>query len=486
MKKHVLAHLKHSSNVVAINNGGSSGRCLGNKKFYNQRQFHIKKQIEQPKRVVVTGLGVVSPLGCEVNTFWNDLTKAKSGIKIAPQNFEQLSDKEKNIWSKLQSRVGGYIDQIGLDKALDKCLACTEQTNRSKSIQKSRLSKFIQFGMIAATEALNDSKLQIDEALKPYVGVSMGSSLGAAAEIGEAYSLVDNEQQKKVSPVFYPRVLNNMASGYIAMQHDLQGPLLSMSTACATGAHSIGEAYQMIKYNQAKVMLCGGCENSIYPVFYVGFARARALTTNLDPEKASRPFDKDRDGFIMSEGAGCLVLEELEHALNRGARIYAEIGGYGASGDAYHPTAPSPDGKAAISAMRNALNESILDISIEDINHVNCHATSTPTGDKVELSAVQTLFKDASQKVYINSLKGALGHMLGAAGASESVGTVLSIYHNIIPPTLNFENLDEDITLSDNIEIVSNQSKQTQLTAALCNSFGFGGTNSSILFCRYK
>ena len=279
-----------------------------------------------------------------------------------------------------------------------------------------------------------------------------------------------------------------MAAGYIAMQHDLQGPMVSCSTACATGAHSIGEAFQFIKYGQGKIMLAGGCENSYYPIFYVGFARARALSGITDPQTSSRPFDKSRDGFVMSEGAGCLVLEELDHALERGARIYAEIVGYGTAADAYHPTTPSPDGRAAITAMKNALNDSIVDINLNDIDHVNCHATSTPAGDKVELQAIQSLFAESGQTVYVNSMKGSLGHMLGAAGAVESVGTVLSIYNNSIPPTLNFETLDDDLTgiEKSNIQIVKGQSCNTNVRAALCNSFGFGGTNSSLLFAKYQ
>lgn len=278
-----------------------------------------------------------------------------------------------------------------------------------------------------------------------------------------------------------------MAAGYIAMQHDLQGPMMSCSTACATGAHSIGEAFQFIRHGHGKVMLAGGCENSFYPVFYVGFNRARALSSRNDPQTASRPFDKNRDGFVMSEGAGCLVLEELEHAQSRGAKIYAEIVGYGASGDAYHPTAPSPDGRAAMAAMRNAIHDSIVDVKLSDINHVNCHATSTPAGDKVELFAIQKLFENENQPIYVNSMKGSLGHMLGAAGASESVGTVLSIYHNKIPHTLNFEQVDEDSNLNVNkVRIVAKEPLETEVKAALCNSFGFGGTNASLLFVKYN
>ncbi|KAG2392336.1 hypothetical protein C9374_012588 [Naegleria lovaniensis] len=450
---------------------------------HNIRNFHLKKDLPTPKRVVVTGVGVVSPLGLSVETFWQNMLNGKCGIKNLP--FDTFTEREQAIWTKIGNKIGGYIDPVELDSKLDQCLAFTESSNREKSITKSRLSKFIQFGMVAAYESIIDSGLDIKSLDKTQIGVSMGSSLGAGEEMGEAYMLVENEQHKKVSPVFYPRILNNMAAGYIAMQHDLQGPMMSCSTACATGAHSIGEAFQFIRQGHGKVMLAGGCENSFYPVFYVGFNRARALSSGNDPETASRPFDKNRDGFVMSEGAGCLVLEELEHAQSRGAKIYAELVGYGTSGDAYHPTAPSPDGRAAMTAMRNAIRDSIVDVKLSDINHVNCHATSTPAGDKVELFAIQKLFEN-DHPIYVNSMKGSLGHMLGAAGASESVGTVLSIYHNKIPHTLNFERVDDDSNLDSNkVRIVAKDPLEIEVKAALCNSFGFGGTNASLLFAKY-
>ncbi len=415
------------------------------------------------KRIVITGMGMVTPLGSGVETSWNHLMESKSGIR-AIQSFD-VSD----LTAKIGGQVPGGETAHGLFNA-DDWVTPREQR---------RMDTFILYGLVAAIQAVEDSGWKPeDEETRCRTGVLIGSGIGGLSEISRAAVLVDNGKSRKVSPFFIPASLINLVSGHVSIKYGFKGPNHAVVTACSSGAHAIGDAARMIMWGDADVMVAGGTEAAICRLGMTGFAQARALSTkyNDTPEKASRPLDKDRDGFVMGDGAGIVVLEELEHARKRGAKIYAEVVGYGMSGDANHITAPAADGNGAYRCMRAALKRA--ELNPEDIDYVNAHGTSTPLGDEIELGAVKRVFGDSVYKLSMSSTKSAIGHLLGAAGAVESIFSILAIRNGVVPPTLNLDNPSEGC----DIDLVPHQPKERKVRAALSNSFGFGGTNASLVF----
>jgi 3-oxoacyl-[acyl-carrier-protein] synthase II len=414
------------------------------------------------RRVVVTGLGLVTPLGADVETAWKNILDGKSGA--GPITHFDASDQKCRIACEVKPADHEY----GFDpnKRVD------------HKVQR-QVDPFIVYGIDAAGQAIEDAGLtDMDEATKLRAGCSIGSGIGGLPGI-ESESLVLHEKGPgRVSPHFVHGRLINLISGQVSIKYGLMGPNHAVVTACSTGAHSIGDAARMIKDDDADIMLAGGAEATICPIGIAGFAQARALSTNFNdqPEKASRPYDKDRDGFVMGEGAGVVVLEEYEHAKARGAKIYAEVVGYGLSGDAHHVTAPHPEGSGAYRSMEMALKKSGLQPS--DIDYINAHGTSTPLGDELELGAVRRLFGNAIGSLSMSSTKSAIGHLLGGAGAVESIFCILALRDQIVPPTLNLDNPSEGTA---GVDLVPHKAKQRQVRAVLNNSFGFGGTNASLI-----
>ncbi len=414
------------------------------------------------RRVVVTGLGLVTPLGADVETTWKNILASKSGA--GPITHFDASDQKCRIACEVKPADHEY----GFDpnKRVD------------HKVQR-QVDPFIVYGIDAAGQAIEDAGLtEMDEATKLRAGVSIGSGIGGLPGI-ESESLVLHEKGPgRVSPHFVHGRLINLISGQVSIKYGLMGPNHAVVTACSTGAHSIGDAARMIAMDDADIMLAGGAEATICPIGIAGFAQARALSTafNDQPEKASRPYDKDRDGFVMGEGAGVVVLEEYEHAKARGAKIYAEVIGYGLSGDAHHVTAPHPEGSGAYRSMEMALRKSGLQPS--DIDYINAHGTSTPLGDELELGAVRKLFGNAIGSLSMSSTKSAIGHLLGGAGAVESIFCILAMRDQIVPPTLNLDNPSEG---TQGVDLVPHKAKQRPVRAVLNNSFGFGGTNASLI-----
>ena len=406
------------------------------------------------RRVVVTGLGTINPLGNTVEKSWNSLTNSKSGIsKINKFDVDSYPCK-----------IAGTIDDSDIN-------------NEIVSLRDQRkIDRFILLGLIAAEEAISDSGFISDEKSSLRSGVMVGSGIGGLDTIYKNSSILDNMGLRKISPFFIPSSLINLLSGQISIKYNLKGPNSSPVTACATGTHAIGDSFTLIKNNKADLMVCGGAEAAVCPLGISGFSAARALcdTFNDFPEKGSRPWDKDRSGFVMGEGAGVLVLEELEHAKKRNANIYCEVKGYGMSGDAYHITKPSEDGNGGYRAMQMALNESLL--NSEDIGYVNAHGTSTPVGDAIELSAVEKLFR-SNKNLFMSSNKSAIGHLLGAAGAVEAIFSIKSIQTETLPPTLNLNNPDS----KSEINLIPHESVSESVKNIISNSFGFGGTNASLV-----
>ncbi|WP_225073470.1 beta-ketoacyl-ACP synthase II [Desulfuromonas sp. CSMB_57] len=406
------------------------------------------------RRVVVTGIGVVSPLGTGTGKNWQALLQGQSGI--GPITRFDASD--------LPTRIAGEVKDFNAEDYIDK-----------KEIKKMDL--FIQFAIGAADEALKDSGLQITDANAERVGVLVGAGLGGLPTIEKYHEAYLEGGYKKISPFFIPMLITNLAPGHISMRCGAKGPNLSSVSACATGTHSIGDAYQIIRRGDADAMIAGGTESTITPLAVGGFAVMRALSTrNDDPRGASRPFDKQRDGFVMSEGAGILVLEEFEAAKARGARIYAEVCGYGLTGDAYHLTAPAPGGEGAARCMAMALRNA--GIAPEEVDYINAHGTSTPFNDLYETMAIKTVFGDHARKLMVSSTKGMTGHALGAAGGLEAAFMALAIHRDEVPPTINYEEPDPECDL----DYVPNEARQAPVRVALSNSFGFGGTNATLLF----
>ncbi len=404
------------------------------------------------RRVVVTGLGVVSPVGIGVQPAWSNLIAGKSGItritKFDPSNFS--------------SQIAGEV------KDFDVSLYLPAKEAR-------RMDTFIQYGLAAAIEAVKDSGIEATEENAERIGVSIGSGIGGLGLIEQTNDTYDEGGPRKVSPFFIPGTIINMISGNLSIMFGFKGPNVSIVTACTTGTHSIGDAARMIEYGDADVMVAGGAEAAITELSVAGFASARALSSrNDDPATASRPWDKDRDGFVIGEGAGVMVLEEYESAKKRGAKIYAELTGYGMSADAYHMTAPNMDGPRR--SMRNAMNNA--GVNPDEVQFVNAHGTSTPLGDANETNAIKAAFGDHAKNIVVNSTKSMTGHLLGGAGGLESVFTVLSIYNQISPPTINIFNQDPECDL----DFCANTARDMKIDVALKNNFGFGGTNGSLVF----
>jgi 3-oxoacyl-[acyl-carrier-protein] synthase II len=418
--------------------------------------------MDMSRRVVVTGLGLVTPLGCGVKTVWDKLVAGKSGLG-AIQSFD-VSD----LPAKVAAQVPRGETTSGLFNA-DDWVAPKDQR---------KMDDFILFGLTAATQAVEDSgwKPTNDED-RERTGVLIGSGIGGLQTIYETSKILLEKGPRRVSPFFIPASLINLASGQLSIKYGFKGPNHSVVTACSTGAHAIGDATRLIQLGDADVMVAGGAEAAICRLGMAGFAAARALSTNFNdtPTRASRPWDKDRDGFVMGEGSGIVVLEEYEHAKKRGAKIYAEIVGYGMSGDAHHITAPADDGNGGFRSMSAALRSAKL--NVEDIDYVNAHGTSTPLGDEIELGAVKRLFGDHARKLSMSSTKSAIGHLLGAAGSVEAIFCMLAIRDQVAPPTLNLENPSDGC----DIDLVPLQAKQRPIRRALSNSFGFGGTNASLI-----
>ena len=414
------------------------------------------------KRVVVTGIGLVTPLGCGVKESWDGITNARSGL--CGITLCDVSD--------LPARVAGEVPR-GMNAGE------FNADNYIEPKEQKKMDDFIHFAFGAASQAVDDAGIAgLSDEQKLRTGVMIGSGIGGLHIIEETVLMMKEKGPRRVSPFFIPAALINLASGQISIKYGFKGPNHAVVTACSTGAHAIGDAARLIQYGDADVMLAGGAEATICRIGLAGFAAARALSTgyNETPTKASRPWDKGRDGFVMGEGSGVVVLEEYEHAKKRGAKIYAELVGYGLSGDAYHITAPAPEHEGAGRAMGNALKRAGL--NPEDIDYINAHGTSTPLGDELELQAVKNLFGDAAYKLSMSSTKSAIGHLLGAAGAVEAIFSILAIQDQVAPPTLNLDDPSDGCDL----DLVAHQAKPRKIRAALSNSFGFGGTNASLVF----
>ena len=415
------------------------------------------------RRVVVTGIGAVTPLGAGVDNIWGRILNGESGAGTI-QGFD-VSD----LGVKIACEV-----PIG-----DRESGAFNPDDHVAPKDQRKMDQFIIYGIGAADEAIADAGWTPDsEEELERTGVMIGSGIGGLETIAEAAMLLRNKGPRRVSPFFIPSSLINLASGQVSIKYGYKGPNHAPVTACSTGAHAIGDASRLIGFGDADVMIAGGAEAAVCRLGIAGFAAARALSTdfNDEPTRASRPWDKDRDGFVMGEGAGVVVLEEYEHAKARGAKIYAEIAGYGLSGDAHHITSPPPDGNGGYRAMQSALRNA--EMNIEDIDYINAHGTSTPLGDEIELGAVKRLFGDHAYKLSMSSTKSAIGHLLGAAGAVEAIFSVKAIRDGVAPPTLNLENPSDGC----DIDLVPLQAKERTIDAALSNSFGFGGTNASVIF----
>ena len=416
------------------------------------------------RRVVVTGLGMLTPLGNGVDINWKRLISGAVGIKKI-LNFD-VSDIPCKIAGQIPSK--DEDPEAGLD--MDQWLDPREQK---------RVDRFIAYGIISAIQAVEDSGLlSLSENQKNRSGVILGSGIGGLETIAKTTELMNEKGPRKISPFFIPSALINLLSGQVSIKYGFKGPNHSVVTACSTGAHAIGDASRIIKYGDADVMVAGGAEAACCRIGMAGFAAARALSTNFNdnPLEASRPWDKDRDGFVMGEGSGVLVLEEREHALSRGAKIYAEIKGYGMSGDAHHITAPAVSGDGGFRAMQSALKDSKLKIS--DLDYINAHGTSTPLGDMIELKAIRRLLNNDVKNISVSSTKSATGHLLGAAGAIEAIYSILSIVNQTVPPTNNLINPDKE---ANGFDLVPLRAKKRLIRNVLSNSFGFGGTNASLI-----
>jgi 3-oxoacyl-[acyl-carrier-protein] synthase II len=407
------------------------------------------------RRVVITGLGLITPLGIGVKESWMNILNGVSGIT----NITKFDA------SNFKSQVAGEVKNFNPDLYLN------PKDSR-------RMDTFMQFGLVAGIEAIKDSGLEVTEGNAERIGVSIGSGIGGINLIETTSDNFDQGGPRKVSPFFVPGTIINMISGNLSIMYGLKGPNISIVTACTTGTHSIGDASRMIEYGDADVMIAGGSEAAITELTVAGFSAAKALTQrNDDPKTASRPWDKDRDGFVIGEGAGVMVIEEYEHAKKRGAKIYCELGGYGMSADAYHITAPSIDGPKR--SMINAINNA--GINLDEVGYINAHGTSTQLGDLNETNAIKETFNKHAYNLVVNSTKSMTGHLLGGAGGIESVFTALAIHHQISPPTMNIFNQDSECDL----DFAANEAKEINIKAALKNNFGFGGTNGSLIFKKF-
>jgi len=410
------------------------------------------------KRVVVTGIGLITPLGIGVEDSWNSIIAGRAGIRRIT-HFDS---------SNFPTQIAGEVEGFNPEDYIE-----------PKEIKK--MDRFIHFAIAAATMAINDSGLKITDGNAEKVGVIVGSGIGGLHAIEHYHSVFLEKGPRRISPFFIPMLVINLASGQISIKFGAKGPNSAVATACATGSHSIGDAYKIIQRGDADAMIAGGTEAVITPLGIGGFNAMKTLSTrNDEPGKASRPFDIDRDGFVMGEGSGIVILESLESAMDRGVRIYAEIVGYGMTADAYHITSPAPGGEGAARCMQMTLKDGSVDPS--EVDYINAHGTSTKYGDEIETNAIKTVFREHSYKVAISSTKSMIGHLLGAAGGVEAAVTVLSIYNDIITPTINLDKPDPECDL----DYVPYKSRKMTINYALTNSFGFGGTNACLLFKKFK
>ncbi len=412
----------------------------------------------EKRRVVVTGLGALTPVGNSAEEYWAALVQGKSGIgpitKFDPKN--------------LPTRIAGEIRNFDPLKWVDKKDA-------------RRLDPYLKYAIACAAMAVEDAALNVEKVERTRFGVLVGSGIGGITTLLDSHKDILEQGPDRVSPFFIPMLIINMASGLISMRYGAKGPNSSVVTACATGNHAIGDAFKIIQRGDADIMIAGGAEAIITELTFAGFCQMKAMTTrNDEPTKASRPFDADRDGFVCSEGGGLLILESLEHALGRDARIYAEIVGYGMSSDAHHMTAPDPEGDGAARCMAEALRDA--GVAPTDVGYINAHGTSTPYNDKFETMAIKRVFGGHAKKLAVSSTKSMIGHLLGAAGGVEAIATLLAIYHGILPPTINYEKPDPDCDL----DYVPNQARKREVEVALSNAFGFGGTNATLAFRRFR
>ena len=408
------------------------------------------------RRVVVTGLGILCPVGLDVASAWDSILAGKSGI--GPIDSFDVS--------AFSVRFGGLVRDFDV-------------TDYLPLKEARKMDPFIHYGLAAGTQAIRDSGIEITADNADRIGVAIGSGIGGLGSIEKSHQSLLKGGPRRISPFFVPSSIINMVSGNLSIMFGLKGPNISLVTACSTATHSIGEAARLIAYGDADVMVAGGAEAAATPLGLGGFAAARALSTrNEDPAAASRPWDADRDGFVLGDGAGVLVLEEYEHARKRGARIYAELIGYGMSGDAYHMTQPAPGGEGAVRCMRNTIRDAGIDP--EQVDYINAHGTSTPTGDRAETEAVKATFGDHARTLAISSTKSMTGHLLGAAGGIEAVFTALAIRDQVAPPTINYQTPDPECDL----DYVPNEAREMKIDIAMSNSFGFGGTNGTIVFRR--
>ncbi|MAJ44395.1 MAG: beta-ketoacyl-[acyl-carrier-protein] synthase II [Candidatus Marinimicrobia bacterium] len=408
------------------------------------------------KRVVITGMGCLTPIGNSVKEFHNSIKTGKNGV--APIT---LFDTD-----LLSVKIAGEVKDLDMESFIERR-------------ELNRMDRFCAFGVIAADEAIHNSGLTKDNSNPERVGVIIGSGIGGIETLTDNHSKL-LRSPRRVSPLFIPMMICDIAPGHVSMRHGFKGPNYSVVSACATGTHAIGDAFRMIKYGDADAIVAGGTEASVVPISVAGFSNMKALTKNPDPNTASRPFDKERNGFVLGEGAGVLVLEELEHALKRNANILGEICGYGATGDAYHLTSPAPNGEGAARAMKMAINDA--QINTDEVNYINAHGTSTPFNDRNESIAIRTVFKNHANKLLVSSTKSMTGHLLGAAGGIEAIASILALKNGFIPPTINYKNFDFECDLN----YVPNQAIEKDINYAMSNTFGFGGHNGVLLFKRFE
>lgn len=409
------------------------------------------------KRVVITGLGAITPIGIGKENFWNALIEGKSGIGYITR-FDT---------TKFDTKIGAEIKDF-------------DPTDYINKKEAKRMDRFTQYAVAATKLALDDSKIDLDRINLDKVGVVVGAGIGGMETLETEFTKMKDRGPGRVSPFFIPMMISNMAPGQISMVFGFRGSTMAITTACASGTHALGESFEMIKAGKMDIIVTGGCESAITPISVAGFSSMKALSTrNDDPTKASRPFDKERSGFVMGEGAGILILEELSHALARGANIYGEVVGYGSTSDAFHITQPDPEARGAERAMRLALEEGEIDYL--EVGYINAHGTSTYFNDKLETLAIKNIFKEHAYDINISSTKSMTGHLLGAAGGIEAIATIMAIKEGIIPPTINYENIDEECDLN----YTPNKAVKRDIKYGLSNSLGFGGHNASILFKKY-
>ncbi len=410
------------------------------------------------RRVVITGTGMITPLGTGTEKSWKGFIEGRSAIrKITHFDTEGFP-----------CQIAGEVPDFNIDDFIE-------------TKEQKKMDRFIHLGLSAATMAVEDAELKVTESNAERIGVIVGAGVGGLATIERCTKILNERGPRRVTPFFIPMTIINLTAGQISIRFGAKGPNSAVATACASGTHAIGDAFKIIQRDLADVMICGGSEAVITPLGITGFTAMKALSTrNDEPERASRPFDKDRDGFVMGEGAGILIIEEMEHALNRGARIYAELVGYGLNSDASHITSPAPGGEGAARCMKSALKDA--SIGAEEINYINAHGTSTKYGDELETAAIKTVFGDHAYKLCVSSTKSMIGHLLGASGGVEAAICALSVYNNIIPPTVNLENPDSQCDL----DYVPLKARPLDLNIAMSNSFGFGGTNACVILRKFK